>query len=540
MRLAPFRVNETRGSSQGKPYRFLIVRTAVTLALLLHAGLARAQIDVEDIFPSIIAPEPKKAPKAPVEIKKEAPLKKEAPKAPPSALDRVIKRIGRDLTWGGYLRNETAFRIVDPTGFDKILNILQLEGRYRFAPGISLAGRFWAFYDAAYDVESISTISPRKGPAVACPDVINPNTANTNNICDIEIVDHRTKFKELYLDINLENFDLRIGRQIVRWGVVEGSRVTDEINPLDFYELILRDIDDRYIPLFMVKGNLYLGANSFEAIWIPEVQGHRPAPRGSEWQQFQLLPGHIKPQHAFQGFTDSDQLKENIDNGEYALKYTRVFTGHEVSVSYFYTWDDFPASFRSIQEASIFGGEVSVNFQPRYNRLSILGTTFSKTFSRFVLNAEAVYVDGKFFGTRLQNLPASQRGEIQRDFVKGAIGFDAYALGIDISPALILQYIIGYEKPIIQDIVDVVGALFLRKEFVHNVWSGNLLLLWFQNDNNWLIRPRTNYNVTDRVRLSFGLDLFEGKIGSGQPGEFNFIGFFDNNDRLFWDITYSF
>jgi hypothetical protein len=509
---------------------------AITLALSLHAGLVWAQIDVEDIFPSIVAPDIKKAP---AEVKKEPP-KEKAPKAPPSALDRVLERIGRDLTWGGYLRNETAFRIVNPTGFDKILNIIQLDGRYRFAPGLSLAGRFWAFYDAAYDVESISTISPRKGPAVACPDLPDPNTAPTNNICSIEIVDHRSKFKEFYLDVNLENFDLRIGRQIVRWGVVEGSRVTDEINPLDFYELILRDIDDRYIPLFMVKGNLYLGPHSFEAIWIPEVQGHRPAPRGSEWEQFQLLPGYVKPQHAFQGFTDSDQLEENIDNGEYALKYTRVFTGHEVSVSYFYTWDDFPASFRSIQEASVFGGEVNVDFIPRHNRLSIFGTTFSKTFPSFVLNAEAVYVDGKFFGTRLQNQPPAEFGEKQRDFAKAAIGFDAYVLGVDISPAIILQHIFNHDGAIIQDRLDTVIALFLRKEFVHNVWSGNLLLLRFENDNNWLIRPRTNYNVTDRVRLSFGLDFFEGKIGSGQPGEFNFIGFFDNNDRLFWDITYSF
>ncbi|HIE65639.1 MAG: DUF1302 family protein [Nitrospira sp.] len=537
MLFAPFRIKQTRGSSHGRPCGLRVVRSAIVLAFLLHAGLAWAQIDVEDIFPSILAPERKKAPS---EVKKEALPEEKAPKAPPSVLDRALKRISHDLTWGGYLRNETAFRIVDPTGFDKILNIIQLEGRYRLTPRVSLSGRFWAFYDAAYDVESISTVSPRKGSTVPCPEEVNPNNLDLDNPCNIEIVDHRTKFKELYLDINMENFDLRIGRQIVRWGVVEGSRVTDEVNPLDFYELILRDIDDRYIPLFMVKGDLYLGANSFEAIWIPEVRGHRPAPRGSEWEQFQLLPGHIKPRHAFQDITDLDQFKEDIDNGEYALKYTRVFTGHEISFSYFYTWDDFPASFRSIQEATIFGGEVAVDFQPRHNRLTILGTTFSKTFPSFVLNAEAVYVDGKMFGTRLQNQPSAEFGEKQRDFVKGAIGFDAYVLGVDISPAIILQYIFYHDEAIIQDRLDTVIALFLRKEFVHNVWSGNLLLLRFENDNDWLIRPRTNYNVTDRVRLSFGLDLFEGKIGSGQPGEFNFIGFFDNNDRLFWDITYSF
>ncbi|MFQ5949775.1 MAG: hypothetical protein ACE5J1_03705, partial [Nitrospiria bacterium] len=327
-----------------------------------------------------------------------------------------------------------------------------------------------------------------------------------------------------------------------RWGVVEGSRVTDVINPLDFYELILRDIDDRYIPLFMVKGDLYLGANSFEAIWIPEVKGHRPAPRGSIWEQFQILPNHVKPEHALQGFPDLEQVEENIDHGEYAFKYTRIFTGYELSLSYFYTWDDFPTAFRTIPGLQLVGDPVlPPTFRPRFNRLSIYGTTLSRTFPSFVLNAEAVFVDGKMFGTRLPaTLPEIQLGEIQRDFIKAAVGFDTYLFGVDISPAVIVQYIIDHEDEIIQDRFDTVGAVFLRKEFIHNVWSGNLLRLWFENDNDWLIRPRTTYNITDRVRLSFGVDIFEGKIGTGQPGEFHFIGFFDNNDRIFWDITYSF
>lgn len=515
--------------------------TLVLFSFFLSVGSVFGQ-DVEDIFPSI-NPEPAPPPEPPVVEKKEEPPKiEEKPPARPGVqspfIDRTLERLSSDLTWGGYIRNETAFRIVTPNGFDKVLNILQLEGRYRIAPKIQLSGRLRAFYDAVYDLEDPDVINPRKGPStVLTEDTTAPEQVSgidPENVRDVEEVRSRIELKELYLDINLQNFDLRIGRQIVRWGVVEGARVTDEINPLDFYELILRDIDDRYIPLFMIKADLYQGANTYEAILIPQIRGHRPAPRGSEWEQFQFLPNLEKPENVWEDFP------KNIDNMEVALKYTRVFSGFELSASYFYTWDDFPSSFRSIAGLGVFGEPPNVNFQPRYNRLSIYGTTFSKTFSKFVFNAEAAYVDGKNFGTQFGETTSSSQGEIQRDFVKYALGFDFYAFGMDISPAFIQQYIIDYDDAIIPDKFDTVAAVFLRREFVHNVWNGNMLVLYFINDNDWLIRPRTIYNITDRLRFSVGLDIFQGKIGTGRPGEFHFIGFFNNNDRIFWDLTYSF
>lgn len=515
---------------------YFLIPHFLIIFLILSSGFALAQ-DVEDIFPSIKTPEQKQTPPPKTEENVQQALPENPPAPPSPFFNRLFDRLSRDLTWGGYLRNETAFRVVTPTGFDKILNILHLEGHYRLAPKIQLSGRLRAFYDAVYDVESTDVVSPRKGPETILLDQLTADQVaqlDSGNVRDVEIVKQRIELKELYLDMNFQNFDLRIGRQIVRWGVVEGARVTDEINPLDFYELILRDIDDRYIPLFMIKGDLYLGSNTFEGILIPEVRGHRPAPRASEWEQFRFLPGLERPKQPYNNFPN------NIENTEVALKYTRVFSGFELSGSYFYTWDDFPSSFRSIAGSGVFAISPSVDFTPKYNRLHIYGTTFSKTFPGFVLNAEAAYVDGKVFGARFGDGVLANAGEVQRDYIKYALGMDLYFLGIDISPAAIQQYILGYQKEIIQDKIDTVGALFIRKEFIHNVWSANLLVLYFFNDKDWLIRPRTIYNITDRLRVSFGVDIFEGKIGTGLPGEFHFVGFFDNNDRIFWDVTYSF
>jgi len=513
-------------------------------ALFLHQYSFAEEVDVSEVFPSLNAKKPVAVDASTTEQKEEASLPienkvlddTEAPALTPF-LNGLFDRLNRNIAWGGYLRNESAFRIVRPAALTKILNIAQLDGKSQVSRRFSISGRGQCFYDAVYDIESVDVIHPRKGP----DQILEANPAgpavdriNAANVRDVEIVQDRCDLKELYLDANYEHVDVRIGKQIVRWGVVEGARVMDEINPLDFSELILRDIDDRYIPLFMLKTDLYLGPNTFELIFIPEVRGHRPAPRGTQWEQFRFLDHLEKPKHGWEGFPD------HVENSEYAFRFTRVFTGLEISASYFYTWDDFPSSFRTIESLGVFGVEPVVNFKPEYNRLNIYGLSLAKTFSRFVMNMEATYVGGKNFGARFGDGLNAVEGEVQSDYLKYALGFDLYVLDMDISPAVIQQYILDYNELILVERLDTVGAVFIQKELIHNIWSANLLVLYFVNDQDWLIRPRSKYNFSDRLQFSFGVDIFEGKIGTGLPGEFNFIGFFDNNDRIFWDITYSF
>ena len=458
------------------------------------------------------------------------------PKLTP-VFDRIFEHFEENMSWGGYFRNETAFRIVRPAAFAKVLNIIQLENRYRFSGRTSLSGRGQCFYDHVYDIERVDVVHPRKGPEQILEGNLDDAAVaaiRAENVRDIEIVQKRCDLKELYLDTGFDSVDLRIGKQIVRWGVVEGARVTDEINPLDFYELILRDIEDRYIPLFMIKTDFYYGQNTLETLFIPEVRGHRPAPKGTQWEQFRELPGLVKPEDAWQ------DIPNHLGNAEYAFRYTRVFTGFELSASYFSTWDDFPASFRTFESVIKFAANPEVIFKPDFTRLKIYGTTFSMTFPNLIFNAEAAYVDGKHFGARFGEDSSALQGEIQSDYVKYAVGIDTHLFGMDISPAFIQQYIIDYDERIIVDRIETVAALFLRKVLLHNVWTLNLLAIYFINNEDMLIRPRSDYNLSDRLRFSFGVDIFEGNIGTGQPGEFNFAGFFDNNDRIFWEITYSF
>jgi hypothetical protein len=462
------------------------------------------------------------------------------------------RRMFSRLTLNGYLRNETAFRINKPSALTKILNIANFEPRYSFGNVGLLSSRVRCYYDSVYDFEDVDTISPRRGPASILAD--NPSiqqiqSMTGDNVRNVQYQQNECDLKELYLDSHFPRLDLRLGKQIVRWGVVEGARVTDEINPLDLGEFILRDIEDRYIPLWMVKNDIYFGQNTLEMIWIPDLKFNKPAPRESEWEQFRLLDGLVKPDPPTESLN-------NIGNSEWALKFSFLAGGWDMAVSYFYTWDDFPAAFRTLNTLGTFAAlptSTTVNFTPHYERLRIPGITLSKSLGKAVFNAEAAYVDGKVFGQRVGSFTIPNTsvqgvviGEAQRDYVKYAVGIDTTLWGVDLSGQILQQYILDYQPDIIQDEIDTVVGFFIRKTLLSNALTAQALNLYFINDNEWLVRPRLGYNFTDQVKLSFGADILLGTIsdvapnGVALPGEFHFVGFFKNNSRVYTEIQYSF
>lgn len=456
------------------------------------------------------------------------------------------------LALNGSLKNETAYRLFEPVTFTKSLNLFRLNSTYSLSRQLHFTAKIRTFYDAIYDLVDIDTISPRRFPNTVLTQIPQNPTAeqvaalDVENPREVDITKSGFEFREMFLDIETRRVDFRLGRQIVRWGVVEGSRVVDEINPFDFSEFILREIEDRYIPLMMVKTSVYPGDASGDAtidlIWIPEIVPHKPAAQGTEFEQFEILENFVAPE----SYLDSSlNLKsEAFDNSEVAARIIRNFSGWELSLSGFYTWDDFPSSFRVI-EGSVdnpFDNTIGTAFTPEQTRLTIFGSTLSKSFGKVVLNAELSHTTGKFFGTRLQVGPTAggvTLGELQRDYIKYALELKLAHFNTDFTFAFHEARIFDWQPSILQDEVDSIASFFMRKSFLNDRISAQLLTLYFINEDDFLLRPRFDTSLTDAVNLRFGGDFFIGTRGT-QVGEFDFIGFFNDSNRIYLEIIYSF
>jgi len=453
--------------------------------------------------------------------------------APPTLFQNFLawmrEEIIKDIELRGYIKNETAFRYIDPPAFTKILNILQLEPSYTFSPDVKLSGRIWAYYDLAYDIQDIGTIAPMKTYGFIETSAPGEPEPDIENLKDIKIDKYGINLKEFYLDIFFTDMDFRIGKQIIRWGIVEGWRILDEVNPLDFKEHILRDVSDRYIPLWMVKGDYYLGPLTLEGLWIPDVRGHEPAPLRSEWSQFQKLP-------------DLEPVPRKLENSEAGLRVSGMTGGYEFAIAYLYHWDDFPAAFRSIAGLGLgnLGISPTVTFTPRYRRLQSYGLGLAKSLGKIVLEGEFAYVDGKFWGTCTDCTPEGGGfGELPRDYIKHVVGVKTVLYGADISMNFSQDIILDYTSDIQQKEHEDAASLFMRKEMRYGSMVPQLLAISLLNRHEYLFRPKLEYRYTDKITFLLGLDIFTGDPGP-DPGRLNFFGYFDEDDRAYMEVKYSF
>ena len=77
------------------------------------------------------------------------------------------------------------------------------------------------------------------------------------------------ELREAYLAYAKGNLDLRVGRQIVVWGVADALRLTDCVSPFDYTEFLAQDYDDIRMPVNALRAKYTWRTVTFEAIGIP-------------------------------------------------------------------------------------------------------------------------------------------------------------------------------------------------------------------------------------------------------------------------------
>jgi len=450
----------------------------------------------------------------------------------------LLGRFWDDWTFNGFMKNETAYRYQEPRSITKIRNILSLGGQYSASSNLSITVSGWAYYDHAYDLFDYETISARHVRDENQPLVFVDNLAQEKDSPVAEI-------RELYLDIFTDNMDVRLGKQFVVWGVLEGMRITDEINPMDFREMILPDLLDYRIPLWTAKIDYYREEDTWQFLWIPDLQFNKPAPPGSEWELLQDVPATTKP--------SASKLK----NAEVGIRYTKEILGVEIGLSYLYTWDDFPVVFRSSRISST----IEPTFFPTYSRLTMYGATFVSPVGGSIIKGEFVYVPDKYFGLKNDSDVDGDNfldsdGILQKEHVRWGMGLDFNKWGMDISPAISQWIILDYDPVLFQDKFDTSLALFIRKPMPEKSAVFQMLYINVLNARESYLKPKIIFDVTDHFQVGAGMDIFYGRssrlgvearngrvfgnLADTSVQSAQFFGNFRNNSRLFMEFKYTF
>lgn len=439
-----------------------------------------------------------------------------------------------EINWNGYFKNETAYRYKEPRSITKIRNTAYLKGTYSFSPRYKATFAGWAYYDMAYDLFDYDTIAARR---VRNSDQPLPFLFNLGKGKDSKGLD----LKELFLDMHYDKIDVRLGRQFVVWGVLEGVRVVDEVQPMDFRELIMPELLDYRIPLWMAKIDYYRKEGEYQLLWMPEHRFNRPAPPGSEWELLQEVPGTTYPRQY-------DPLNANV-----GFRFSTNLWDADVTFSYLYTYDYFNTVFRNIVLNQI---QLTPEFFPKFSRINMYGSTISKQVGDYIVKGEASYVTGKYFSVvgidRNNDGILDSLGEFQRDHIRWGLGLEFTWQGMDISPGISQWIILGYDKAMVINNYDTSITLFLRKEIPQRSMLFECLAIDFVNLQEYYLNPRLSYLLTDHFKITTGLNLFEGRRSQfgvlsnpiGSPIEIEqrsqFVGNFHDNDRVYVELKYSF
>ena len=108
------------------------------------------------------------------------------------------------------------------------------------------------------------------------------------------------KLDEAYVDVYLENTDLRVGRQVVSWGTADGINPTNYINPR---QLSFTDTGSGGKPLAILKATYYGKKADVTGVIVFDFEPQE-IPEELEIATAQLIPG-------FEGFPSPAQIEQS-------------------------------------------------------------------------------------------------------------------------------------------------------------------------------------------------------------------------------------
>jgi hypothetical protein len=98
-----------------------------------------------------------------------------------------------------------------------------------------------------------------------------------------EAYTQRDPLREAYVDAEVGDYTLRVGKQQVVWGTADGMKLLDTINPTDYSEMAQNQMEDSRMPIWMINAesdSTYGDGGSFQLV-ISEAKSNKIAGMGT-------------------------------------------------------------------------------------------------------------------------------------------------------------------------------------------------------------------------------------------------------------------
>ena len=326
------------------------------------------------------------------------------------------------------------------------------------------------------------------------------------------------ELREAYLSYAKGNFDLRVGRQIVVWGVADALRVTDCVSPFDYTEFLAQDYDDIRMPVNGLRAKYTRGSVTLEAVCNPVVDFFvLPTDERNPWAI--RLPSAPLP---YTTDLESGKPEKKIKNMEFGGRASVNLSGIDFSVSALWTWNKLPALCPALS-----GDGRTLHISGQYCRMTMLGADCSLPVGQFVLRAEVAEYIGEAQGSGLG------QNAVRRNTLNALAGVDWYP-GNDwnISVQYCHKYTSGNLAALSIYRNAGLATARLSKELLHNTLKLSTFAYIDVASGGIFNRLSASYSLNDDIELTAGYDYFH-----ANKGKFAMYG---KNSEAWVKMKYSF
>jgi hypothetical protein len=386
--------------------------------------------------------------------------------------------------------------------------------------------------------------------------------------------------KEMHVTWTPPNWNIRVGKQIVSWGEMDGFRLMDQINPLDqrrgFADV---EFETTIIPIWLAKAEYnvpvkpswiqdlgvetvfnpnaqfirnqtILPGNDAGGIWAPDLNMGLPSPP--------FPPGSL----GRMGSADINLQKPSAFNSEgfeYAMRIKSIIHDSIVTLNGYYGLDKDPVVKMTGMNAPTFAAsDGSMLLHPQFDGKYPLMRFVGGTFSRDITPLKASFLGGVAPVLRLETFYAFDTTQwtttndwIHRDEFRWAAGIDwkvkipelnprAYFM---ISPQFYQRRIMNYpdrSEFMLQNLggplyeVTNTSTLLITTSYLHNKLVPSFFWMRDWTNRSNFFRYQLVYDYSNKWHYTLGVITFSGSI-QGQGFEP-----FHDKDQIYFKISYKF
>ncbi|MFQ5868295.1 MAG: hypothetical protein ACE5JC_00185 [Candidatus Zixiibacteriota bacterium] len=326
--------------------------------------------------------------------------------------------------------------------------------------------------------------------------------------------------REAYIDYTTSDFDFRLGRQIVTWGVGDLLFIND-VFPKDWVSFFSgRPLEYLKIGVDGFRARLSSNAVNTELLIIPFFQPDNlpTSDRFFYFDPFAAVPlrQEVRP-------------KTTYGNTELALRFYRQIRNFDISA---YAYRGFwrsasarPDNFAAPTRATTF-----------YPDLSVYGFSAQGNAMAGILSLEMGYYhsgddkkgDDPIIPNHQMRFLVGYQRQLWEDFT---FGLQYYGEIMDDYSAYKKSLPAGF--PAQKEYRDVV-TLRLEQLLKYQTWKLSLFTFYSPADNDYLIQPQASHKFSDKFSATMGANVFGGEKGT------TFLGQFDKNDNIYISVRFDF